>query len=96
MINLELGKAILEEMLEEQVAQGNPRDYTVFYDNLDAGRDAGGFDHDNAEEGASYWNDYLTNGITRKYIYAALLEMDLENKTPPTETHIIDNQTYIV
>jgi len=39
-------KEVVEWMLDQQVAQGNKRDVTVFEDHVDAGKRNGGFDWD--------------------------------------------------
>jgi hypothetical protein len=52
---------VQERMLEEQVAQGNKRDPSVFEDAKNANALRGGFDWDKSPEKAVFWHNVLYN-----------------------------------
>ncbi len=93
-MNLVRARELVNLMLGEQEAQGNPRDYTIFYKELEQGATAGGFTWEDTEDGQEYWEEII-QGDDREAIQFVLNEMFLQDN-PPTETFIINNETFIV
>ena len=58
----DLPGAIQEQMLDNQEAQGNPRDEEVFEDFITADAMLYGFDWNKSPEGFGYWRDVIARG----------------------------------
>jgi hypothetical protein len=62
---------IVERMLIEQVAQGNPKDISVFEKDSGANKYSGGFNWYHVKEDGKMWDDVLRcndfNGFYKKY-----------------------------
>lgn len=58
-----LPKEIQEEMLKQQVLQGNARNESVFMKNIRADKDNGGFFWELTKQGYVHWKNILVLGI---------------------------------
>ena len=52
-------RAIAQEMIDEQVRQGNKANIKVFQESRCATLDSGGFDWQSSKKGGSYWEKNL-------------------------------------
>ncbi len=93
-MNIDRARELVEQMLEEQVVQGNPRDYTVFYNEIEAGYTHGGFTWEDTEDGQEYWEEMI-QGDYREAIQFVLQEMYLKDN-PPTVTYFVNNETVVL
>lgn len=57
----ELPEEVIEAMLQNQVAQGNKRDISIFQDNIYADDTEGGFDWAQTKEGIDFWETTLVS-----------------------------------
>lgn len=65
---------VFEELLREQVAQGNPRNISIFYEDISADKRGGGFNWGESKLGRKFWR--------------IIFEDNYFNYTPPPELNI--------
>ncbi len=93
-------KALAEEMLEEQVRQGNLRNPQSFLDNIHRDLHNGGFNWPKSKKGQDYWTKLLRPGSLLKrgtsYFDPRPQLREYFKRLLEQNEYIIDNQKYVV
>lgn len=71
---------VVEQMLEAQVAQGNPMDIRIFQNKVDTPARFGGFDWNKTPQGVSYWSKIINK---KDYSDVEQVEVTVEEEWKP-------------